>query len=77
MAKATKGRSTPPLKGNYDRKIMDHALATADKAAKEPDRLKRRDLEQEAIELWHKARKVHEAAAGQVLNEIAGLGTFS
>ena len=51
MAQATYTRITPTT----DFKAA--ALQAADAAAREPDRLKRRKLEQQALRLWQAARR--------------------
>jgi hypothetical protein len=53
MAKATDSTITPDI----DCKAAAAALQAADQAAHEPDRLKRRDLEQQALRLWQAARR--------------------
>jgi hypothetical protein len=52
MAQATDTRITPTV----DYKAA--ALKAADDAAREPDRLKRRELEQQALRLWQAARRL-------------------
>jgi hypothetical protein len=54
MAQATDTRITPAV--DY----KSAALQAADQAAREPDRLKRRDLEQLALRLWQAARRVRQ-----------------
>lgn len=51
MAQATDTRITPTT--DY----KSAALHAADQAAREPDRLKRRDFEQQALRLWQAARR--------------------
>ena len=51
MAQATDTRITPTT--DY----KSAALQAADAAAREPDRLKRRELEQQALRLWQAARR--------------------
>ena len=50
-------RSMASGETTYDPIVMEAALRAADQAAQEPNRLKRRDLEQEAVRLWNAARK--------------------
>ena len=51
MAQATDTRITPTTD------FKTAALQAADAAAREPDRLKRRELEQQALRLWQAARR--------------------
>jgi hypothetical protein len=54
MAKAIDSTITPEIDRNS---LMTAALQAADKAAREPDRLRQRELEQQALRLWHRARR--------------------
>jgi hypothetical protein len=53
MAKAADGTITPDTDCNA---LMTAALQAADQAAREPDRLRQRELEQQAVRLWHSPR---------------------
>jgi hypothetical protein len=55
MAKATDSTITPKTDCNS---LMTAALRAADEAAHEPDRLRQRELEQQALRLWHSARRL-------------------
>ena len=59
-----------PTTKTYDRKLMGLALDRAGEAARERDRRKRSQLEEEALALY---RQAYEADAGQVLHEIEEL----
>jgi hypothetical protein len=59
MAKAADTTITPKTHCNS---LMTAALQAADEAAHEPDRLRQRELEQQALRLWHSARRLQRGA---------------
>jgi hypothetical protein len=73
MAKAADSTITPDTDCNA---LMTAALQAADQAAREPDRLRQRELEQQAVRLWHSARGLRRrSSASSLISTRAGFKT--